>query len=244
MGRRCAAFSIGFAVVFVSAMSVAFAGPRAVVELFTSQGCSSCPTADRLLGDLAQDSSVIAMSLPIDYWDYLGWKDTLALPRHALRQRGYAQMRGDREVYTPQVVVNGTVQLLGSDRAAIATAVAGNRNHKSMLTLPVTATAANDRLNVTVAAADEQAAGEVWVCPLTRAVAVEIGRGENKGRTVTYHNVVRRWVKLGEWKGGAQTFSVPLSDLGANVDSAAVIVQTGTAERPGPMLGAAVTALH
>src|SRR5262245_55076196 len=92
---------------------------RGVVELFTSQGCSSCPAADRLLGELASDRSIVALSLPIDYWDYLGWKDTLAKPRHTARQRGYAQQRGDREVYTPQVVVNGALHVLGSDRGAI-----------------------------------------------------------------------------------------------------------------------------
>ena len=95
--------------------------PRAVIELFTSQGCSSCPPADKLLGELARDPSLIAMSLPVDYWDYLGWKDTLALHGHTTRQRAYAEARGDREVYTPQVVVNGVVararQRQGGDRA-------------------------------------------------------------------------------------------------------------------------------
>src|SRR5262245_53874485 len=86
--------------------------PRAVVELFTSQGCSSCPAADRLLGELAEDPSILAMSLAVDYWDYLGWKDTLALHGHSNRQRAYAKARGDREVYTPQVVVNGAAHAL------------------------------------------------------------------------------------------------------------------------------------
>ena len=104
-----------------SAMStcVVHAEPRAVIELFTSQGCSSCPPADKLAGELARDPSIIVMSLPIDYWDYLGWKDTLALPGHTKRQRAYAQARGDREVYTPQVVVNGVAHVLGSDKDAI-----------------------------------------------------------------------------------------------------------------------------
>src|SRR5438105_9770472 len=89
--------------------SPAMSEPRAVVELFTSQGCSSCPPADRLLGELARDPAIVALSLPIDYWDYLGWKDTLAKPDHTARQRGYARVRGDREVYTPQAVINGAV---------------------------------------------------------------------------------------------------------------------------------------
>ena len=95
------------------------AEPRAVVELFTSQGCSSCPPADALLGKLAHDPNVIALTLAIDYWDYIGWKDTLAIPGHANRQKAYSKMRGDRGVYTPQAIVNGTTQALGSDQAEI-----------------------------------------------------------------------------------------------------------------------------
>ncbi len=91
----------------VAIVRPALAEPRAVVELFTSQGCSSCPPADKIIGELAKDPSVIALSMPIDYWDYLGWKDTLADARFSARQKAYSLMRGDREVYTPQVVVNG-----------------------------------------------------------------------------------------------------------------------------------------
>ena len=99
------------------------AEPRAVVELFTSQGCSSCPPADRLLGELSHDPSIITMSLPIDYWDYIGWQDTLALPEHTKRQWAYAHALGERGVSTPQAIVNGDVQVLGSDRAAIERAI-------------------------------------------------------------------------------------------------------------------------
>src|SRR5262245_29223345 len=99
------------------------AEPRAVVELFPSQGCSSCPPADKIIGELAKDPSIIAMSMPIDYWDYLGWKDTLADARFSARQRAYSRMRGDREVYTPQVVVNGSAHVIGSDLAGIESAI-------------------------------------------------------------------------------------------------------------------------
>src|ERR1700729_1092783 len=99
------------------------AEPRAVVELFTSQGCSSCPPADKILGELAKDPNVIALSLPIDYWDYLGWKDTLADSRFTARQKAYSHMRGDRDVYTPQMVVNGSTHVIGSDRAKIEGAI-------------------------------------------------------------------------------------------------------------------------
>ncbi len=104
------------------------AEPRALLELFTSQGCSSCPAADKLLGDLSADPSLVTLSIPIDYWDYLGWKDTLADPAHSARQRAYARVRGDRQVYTPQIVVNGATHALGSDHAAIERADRANRS--------------------------------------------------------------------------------------------------------------------
>src|SRR3954452_16444821 len=107
----------------VAIVRPAYAEPRAVVELFTSQGCSSCPPADRIIGELARDPSVIALSMPIDYWDYLGWKDTLADARFSARQKAYSQVRGDRKVYTPQVVVNGSAHVIGSDRAGIDRAI-------------------------------------------------------------------------------------------------------------------------
>jgi hypothetical protein len=99
-----------------------------VIELFTSQGCSYLSAADKLAGELARDPSLIVLSLPVDYWDYLGWKDTLALPGHTNRQRAYSKARGDREVYTPQVFVNGTRHVLGSDQRAIENAVAETRS--------------------------------------------------------------------------------------------------------------------
>jgi hypothetical protein len=221
--------------------------PRGVIELFTSQGCSSCPSADKLAAELARDPSLIVMTLPIDYWDYLGWKDTLAKPRHTARQRGYAHNRGDREVYTPQVVVNGKAHVLGSDKAAIERALEKTREkNKAILSVPVQLTLAGDKLTVTLPARTSNPVNsEVWLCAFSRAVPVEIGKGENRGRTVIYANVVRRWVKLGDWDGAARTFSVPTSDVSADgIDGVAVMVQAGTIEHPGPMLGAAIASLH
>ena len=225
--------------------------PRAVVELFTSQGCSSCPAADRLLGELAKDSTLVTMTLSVDYWDYLGWKDTLALHGHTDRQRAYAKSRGDREVYTPQVVVNGVKHVLGSDNAAIEKAIAQTRQSAAPLILPVTMAVADGKVTVSVPAAkDGNASGEVWLCPISGKVVVNIGRGENNGRTITYTNVVRRWVKLGDWSGEAASFSAPLSALGGadytlqDIDRVAVIVQSGVAAKPGLMLGAATASLR
>jgi hypothetical protein len=230
--------------IFCSA--AARAEPRAVVELFTSQGCSSCPPADKLLGELARDSSIVAISLPIDYWDYLGWKDTLAVPGHSNRQRAYARARGDREVYTPQVVVNGVRHVLGSDKTAIEHAIAQSGGNAG-LALPISMSVVGDTLTVNVPAGkNQQGVGEVWLCPITKSIPVDVVRGENNGRTITYYNVVRRWIKLGDWKGKADNIKVPVSDITsiANVDAAAVIVQGGVASAPGIMLGAAVISLR
>jgi hypothetical protein len=180
------------------------------------------------------------LSLPIDYWDYLGWKDTLAKPRHSARQRSYAQVRGDRQVYTPQIVVNGIMQVQGSDKTAIERAVEQTRTKSETVLLPVSLALTADRLLFTLpehAGANGQS--EIWLCALTKRVPVMIGRGENRGRTINYHNVVRRWVKLGDWNGGAQTRSVSAADFkGEGVDAVAIIVQTGAMEKPGKILAA------
>jgi len=225
----------------VAGSALAYAGePRAVLELFTSQGCSSCPAADKLLGDLAGDPSLVAVSVPIDYWDYLGWKDTLASPAHSARQRAYARLRGDRQVYTPQIVVNGSTHVLGSDRSAVERAITVTDRNAAIMSVPVLVSVGGNSLNVKVAAGKEHVGGEVWLCPLARSVPVDIGRGENHGRSVTYHNVVRRWLKLGDFTGTDAAWNVPIADiLGDDIDGAAVLVQQGSHDKPGIVLGAA-----
>src|SRR5450755_1715920 len=213
MNYRHTAFAA--ALVCTSLTAPALAGePRAVIELFTSQGCSSCPAADKVIGELAHDPSLLTMSLAVDYWDYLGWKDTLALRDHTERQRAYANARGDRDIFTPQVVVNGIVHVLGSDKAAIEKAIAQTGAGTAPLNLPVTVAVADGKVTVNVAdALGDRNSGEVWLCPITGKAPVAVGRGENSGQTLTYTNVVRRWVKLGEWDGKAASFSMPLSSL-------------------------------
>jgi len=245
MMRDCLACAI---VVACATAPVSYAGaePRAVIELFTSQGCSSCPPADKLLSQFTSDPSLIPLSLPIDYWDYLGWKDTLADPRNSARQRAYSRVRGDREVYTPQVVVNGTLHALGSDKEAIEAAIASSRKSVLTLSLPVAMRVDNGRLLVSVPGAGEgHSSAEVWLYGLLKAATVAIGRGENRGKTITYHNVARHWVKLGTWTGKAETWSVPLQEFGdEGIDEAAVMVQGGTVDQPSAMYGAAVAVIH
>jgi hypothetical protein len=216
--------------------------PRAVVELFTSQGCSSCPPADKLLGELAEDPSIIALSLPVDYWDYLGWKDTLANPLFTARQRAYSKTRGDRDVYTPQMIVNGRLQVTGNDRSKIESTISAAPLGSAAI--PVSLTLGAKHLAVAVGPTSANA-GEIWVYAVSRRVAVTIGRGENRDRQVMYHNVVRRWLKVGDWNGGTRRWDVPLENLtGEGIDSAVVYIQSGSRERPGPIFGAAAIALR
>ncbi len=246
MNRSRIAFTaaLGAAALLAMAMS-ARAETRAILELFTSQGCSSCPDADRIFGKLAADPSLVTLTMPVDIWDYLGWKDTLAKPRHSARQKAYAHIRGDREIYTPQIIVNGAEQALGNERGEIDQAIAATRRKGERLSLPVELEPGPDNLNVTVLDGNAgHAKGEVWLCALTKSVPVIIGRGENRGRTVTYHNVVRRWLKVAEWTGTSVSVDVPNSDFKAEgIDAVAVIVQRGEIDKPGMVLGAAVASL-
>ncbi|MCC7346249.1 MAG: DUF1223 domain-containing protein [Variibacter sp.] len=229
-----------------AACGPAKADPRAVLELFTSQGCSSCPPADRLLGDLANDPTLVALSVPIDYWDYLGWKDTLARPRHTARQRGYASMRGDRNIYTPQVVVNGLAHAVGSDRAAIENAIARTQHKGGALSIPVHLDVQEDAITVRLAPArDGDAVAEVWLCATAKAVPVAIRKGENRGRTLTYHNVVRHWIKIGTWTGGQQSWTIARAEFESeDTNGIAVLVQAGGNDAPGAVLGATAITLR
>ena len=232
----------------VAVIRPAHADPRAVVELFTSQGCSSCPPADRVLGELAKDPSVIALSLPIDYWDYLGWKDTLADSRFSARQKAYSRARGDREVYTPQAVVNGAAHVIGSDLASIESAIGATTKADGVMSVPVTMTQAGKLLTVSIAASANSPApthGEVWICSISKSVPILVGRGENSGQEITYHNVVRNLMKVGDWNGSSGSWTVPIeSVVREGADGAVVYLQDGNRDKPGPMLGAAYTSLH
>ena len=231
----------------VAIIRPAHADPRAVVELFTSQGCSSCPPADKIIGELARDPTVVALSMPIDYWDYLGWKDTLADARFSARQKAYSHMRGDRDVYTPQVVVNGSTHLIGSDRAGIDGAIVDTKKSEIVMSVPITMTLTGKQINVSAAASTAATAahGEVWICSISKAVPISIGRGENRGREITYYNVVRNLLKVGDWNGSSGNWTVPLENISREgVDAAVVYIQDGSRDKPGPMLGAAYTSLR
>lgn len=225
-----------------TSMPAATAEVKAVVELFTSQGCNSCPPADRVLGELTRENHLIALSVPVDYWDYLGWRDTLALHAHSVRQRAYSINRGDRQVYTPQVVINGVAEAIGSNRDAIERII-GNPPAAHRLTVPVSLRRHDSQIEVEVGGGTGTAS--VWLLGVTREVPVAIKKGENRGKTITYHNAVRSWSKLGEWGGQPARLSFSVAELSrSGADACVVLIQSGTAESPGAIRGAAMLSLH
>ena len=219
--------------------------PTAVVELFTSQGCSSCPPADKLFVELARDPKLIVLTLPVDYWDYLGWKDTLAKPDFTSRQRHYAKTRGDNTVYTPQAVVNGGMHVVGSDQARIAMLSA-----KSSLSVAVSIEEGAETARVRVAASTapraagkEALKGGVFLVTVMRSSTVTIMRGENRGKSIAYANVGRSIHRLGDWTGEAASFDVTADQhkalvRDANADGFVVLLQAET-KKNGTILGAA-----
>ena len=208
------------------------------VELFTSQGCSSCPPADRWLAAIARAPGVVAVSLPVDYWDYIGWRDTLASPAFTARQKAYAAAHGEANVYTPQVIVNGLADAAGGDRAEIEQAIKTAKGADGALTVPMRLSETGGRLMVEVAGGSGGPAG-VFVLRVARASTVQILRGENAGRSVTYTNVVRAIDKLGDWTGETATFDMPGG--ARDGEGFVVLVQKGTPGRPGAILAAAKT---
>jgi hypothetical protein len=205
--------------------------PRAVIELFTSQGCSSCPPADALMVELSKNAEIVALTMPVTYWDYLGWKDTLGKDSFAKRQKLYSKARGDGQVYTPQAVVNGVAHMIGSDKAEIARAMSEQLETGLAARVALEEDAGNLRIHVAPNGGDGSAKGGIWLLPTTRLVTVPIARGENQGKTISYVNVVRGLLRIGDWDGKDATVTVPLATTrAAESDSYVVLVQ---AEQPG-----------
>lgn len=214
---------------------------KAVVELFTSQGCSSCPTADAALGRLAKRDDVIALSLSVDYWDYLGWKDTLANPKFSERQRAYGKTRGDGKIYTPQVVVNGLTHVNGSDESQIGRLIDKTAKTLAPQRVSIRLSQENDKLVVDAGAAQPGTTAKeatLWLAVIAKSVTVPIERGENKGETITYNNVVRELIPIGMWNGKPMTVQLERhSFMRPGTDRCAVLLQQGQA---GPIIGAAL----
>lgn len=212
---------------------------KAVVELFTSQGCAQCPPADALLTSLAERDDVVALAYHVDYWDYIGWEDTFADPGFSDRQRGYAKSWGSSSVFTPQMVINGTEGVVGSRRDEVHDAVG-----TAQLPLTLKVEQHGDMLKVSVPADAGLSDANIWLVRYLDRADVAIASGENAGKNIIYTQVVTGRQMLGMWEAttGAQ-IKLPLGELqGTDGDNGglAILVQQERNGLPGPILGAAV----
>ncbi|MGJ8622206.1 MAG: DUF1223 domain-containing protein [Yoonia sp.] len=201
-----------------------------VVELFTSQGCSSCPPADAMLHDLAKRDDVIALSLHVDYWDYIGWKDIFGRPENTARQHAYARAAKATMVYTPQMVIGGVQHVVGSRPMQVVDAIRQQAARPNVV--EVRLARAGDRLQIR-ATARENGDYVVQLVRFTPQETVDIRRGENAGHSYSYVNIVKAWQTVGTWTGG-DPYVVEVEASGPN--GIAVIVQQANS---GPIVGAA-----
>ncbi|MBX3529327.1 MAG: DUF1223 domain-containing protein [Rhizobiaceae bacterium] len=242
---RFAATLAAFAALFALAGGPAGAEevrrPLGVVELFTSQGCSSCPPADEALVDLAARGDVIALSFHVDYWDYLGWRDTLASPANTQRQQGYSRAFGAQSVYTPQAVINGRTHTSGAKKAEIEQTLSQMGGGVDGMRVDVSADWSGESILIDIGngfTAHQKA--HVLVVYFDSESRVTIERGENKGKTMLYRNAVTSLQSVGMWHGRATRLEVPLGDARrAGTGGCAVLLQkVGKDGVPGPILGA------
>lgn len=202
-----------------------------VVELFTSQGCSSCPPADALLGELAKRADVIAVAFHVDYWNDLGWIDPFSSPTATQRQNRYARALDLPSAFTPQVVIDGRRSVLGSDQQGIVPLLT-HTAAASALELEIAA----DQLVITAPGGEPVGSLDVNLIAYLSRAATPIGRGENSGRVLTEYNIVQLFKRVGSWQGKPATIKVPLASLPATADRIAVLLQT---PNQGAIVGAA-----
>jgi len=237
-GRLPPAAIVAFTLVAcVAAPSPARAGSPVVVELFTSQGCSSCPPADEYLGEMTMRGDIIPLAFHVDYWNYIGWNDPFASKQMTHRQKAYSRALGQRYIYTPEMVVNGTTQEVGSNRHGVEALIEAAR--KAPPTGPsISLTREDDgriRLRIGVG---ERAAATIWMVKFDREHTTAVPVGENEGRTLTDYNVVRTLHQLGSWTGEAvdMVYDVNEPDEPGNGGCAILVQRDGT----GPIIAAAM----
>lgn len=229
--------SLALAAALLAAPAAAQEATPVVVELYTSQGCSSCPPADAFFGELAKQPGIIALGFHVDYWNYLGWADPFANKKFTYRQKEYAMTFRQTGVYTPQIVINARRGEVGSDKRAVTAAIAEARKVKPAASV-LLEKLGGTRLRATVSAAAEAKGADIWVALFDRRVTTKILRGENEGKTLANHHVVREWRKLGEFSGEKMELALTAAgEKGEKRGGAAVIVQQPKA---GAILGAAI----
>jgi hypothetical protein len=217
---------------------------RGVIELFTSQGCMSCPPADATLSELANRSDIVALAFHVDYWDYLGWRDTLATPENTTRQNAYRNAMKARMIYTPQAILNGRVEINGNNAEGIKSSIERMAQGPGGLSVPVAITRQDGQRLVI-----EVGAGKKPETPVHLILAyfhdkaiVPIGKGENSGRSMIYRNAVRDIETIGMWDGKPLRIEIPASELAKKKASGcAVLLQEVTDDnRLGGILGASM----
>lgn len=209
------------------------AKPVVLVELYTSQGCSSCPPADAMIAELAKRDDVLPLALHVDYWDYIGWADSFARVQHTKRQKAYARMAHSATIYTPQMVVEGVDHVVGVKPMKLADLIAAHRADLTPVAIEVETE--GDTIRVRCAPrAEGQMPAEINVdlVHFIEAATVDILHGENAGKTITYANVVTGWDRVGIWDGAGEfRFSAELPQDGP----LALVIQ---AQGPGKVLAA------
>ena len=216
--------------------------PLGVVELFTSQGCSSCPPADKLFGELAARGDVVALAYHVDYWDYLGWQDTLATHDNSARQYDYMRAFGKRSVYTPQAVINGRTDLSGSNGEEIEKALADLKEDGRGMTVPISVRRAEGSMIIEAGEGGKDDRAAVVLVSFAPATQIAIAKGENRGQKITYVNAVQRVQTVGMWHGKTARFEMPAREvMRKGAGGCAVLLQSVAADgRPGPILGATI----
>jgi hypothetical protein len=208
----------------------------AVLELYTSQGCSSCPPADALLGEFSQMPNVVALAFHVDYWDSTGWRDHFALHTAVRRQQQYVETLGLSSAFTPQVVVDGRSSFIGSDKRRILAAIAEPLN-----TIPISVDVARGDLTVTVPERQGRERYDVNVIAYLPQATTNVQRGENSGRTLREFNIVRQFRALGVWNGRESVFRVPVDSFPGDATRVAVLLQR---DQQGPIVGSATAVLR
>ena len=208
----------------------------AVLELFTSEGCSSCPPAEAYVGELAQRPNVLALAFHVDYWDDLGWRDRFGLPESVQRQRVYARALGLSSVYTPQAVIDGRADFVGSDVASIDKRLSEKRSG-----VAVGVAVHDGEVQIDLGMQERAAPSDVILIAYLRNAVSNIARGENSGRTLTEFNIVRAIRTLGRWDGRMQQYRAALKSLPSDATDVAVLVQPSG---QGPITGAGMCALR
>jgi hypothetical protein len=201
-------------------------GEGVLVELFTSQGCSSCPPADALLGALAAEPGIVPLALHVDYWDYLGWTDTFAQPAFTERQYGYRKSLGARMVFTPQAVVQGSADAVGSNAEHLGDLIAMTRERPQPASIELQAVAGGVACRIAPAGTPDVPGATIWVAVYDLLQEVDIDRGENGGHRLSYHNVVRTLTRHGAWSGAeAEEMTLPAPEAGQGM---AIWLQDGS----------------